>query len=150
MFLQGCFREVLRFCRTGLKPPLQANTLSRARWYGGLSLIVLEIFRIESVILEVRIGHHLAMEVDGRANPFDLELVATPAQGSTIEETSARIDSRLHWFWTTPGVVPESSPDLRTWTERPDLASPILVEPTPSGPAREFFRLKIPTQKTNG
>ena len=81
---------------------------------------------------------------------FDLELVATPAQGTTIGETSARIDSRLHWFWTTPGVVPESSPDLRTWTERPDLASPILVEPTPYGPAREFFRLKIPTQKTNG
>jgi len=76
---------------------------------------------------------------------FDLQLVSTPAVASTISETTARLESRLHWFWTTPGILPETAPDLSTWIERPDLLSPILVAPGTDGPSRRFFRLKLPT-----
>jgi len=75
---------------------------------------------------------------------FDLELTATPAATGDIDATATNIDGHPHLFWTNPDVVPQSSPDLDSWLQRPDLTSPLIVKPKIPGPPREFYRLSLP------
>lgn len=104
-----------------------------------------ESFSIESSLL-VSGTNTLAVEVhqEGGSSSdisFDLEVIALPKPEEEINFLMAPFHNERFLFWTTGGVIPQTSSDLGTWQNRPDLIAPITVSPQPSFPATQFFRL---------
>lgn len=72
---------------------------------------------------------------------FDLELTAIPVPRDRINSVSANLGSERYLFWTSEEVIPQSSTDLTSWLNHPDLTSPLTIGPTAGSLPRMFYRL---------
>ncbi|YCM46220.1 hypothetical protein V2O64_09330 [Verrucomicrobiaceae bacterium 227] len=70
---------------------------------------------------------------------FDLELLATPANGPATESGLTTFAQQPYLFWIDPALELEESEDLRSWSSLRSKTSPYRI---PTKAPRKFFRLR--------
>ena len=74
---------------------------------------------------------------------FDIEIIGIPTPQVSINTLTAFLQNDRFLFWNTQDVTPQTSSDLASWQDRPDLLSPLMTTPAPSSPNAQFFRLML-------